>query len=135
MSTFYNYSEPFSAECRAFGRLQESGHEELATECFGYLLLDEEHERALMSRFSDLGLGFSGTWDEPGTEERSRYPGKSGKHPPIRGIVKEFGQGNAVLTAVDARKALRDIMQLQQLGIVRIDALPTLASRLPPLIS
>ncbi|TPX11788.1 uncharacterized protein E0L32_007525 [Thyridium curvatum] len=121
VSAFYQYSEPFSAECRAFGRLQESGHEELAIECFGYLLLDEEHERTLMSRFSDLDLEFSGTWSEPGIEERSRYPGESGKDPPIRGIVKEFGQENTVLRVKDAKKALRDIIQLQQLGIVNID--------------
>jgi Kinetochore Sim4 complex subunit FTA2 len=46
MSAFYNYSEPFSAECRAFGRFKESGHEELAIQCFGYVLLDEEHTSA-----------------------------------------------------------------------------------------
>lgn len=41
MSAFYNYSEPFSAECRAFGRLWDAGWEELAIRCFAYVLLDE----------------------------------------------------------------------------------------------
>ena len=35
MTAFYNYSEPFSCKCRAFGRLQETSHENLAVDCFG----------------------------------------------------------------------------------------------------
>lgn len=80
MSAFYNYSEPFSCECRAFGRLQEACQEELATRCFGYLLLDEEHERTMMNQFSHLKLDFNGNGDYPGLENmRSRFPGKDGR--------------------------------------------------------
>lgn len=73
MSAFYNYMEPFSAKYRAFGRLHETGYEELAVPCFGYVLLDEHHERAMMERFSDLDLDFNGTGDAPA----SRTPGQS----------------------------------------------------------
>lgn len=122
MSALYNYAEPFSCECRAFGRIQEAGLENLAIRCFGYLLLDEEHERTMMNQFSHLELEFNGNMDEPGLEEvRSRFPGKDGRDPPIRGIVKEFGQCAEGLTAPLARKLLKDIKSLQGLGIINMD--------------
>lgn len=86
MSAFYNYSEPFSYECRAFGRLQEAGNEELAVSCFGYLLLDEEHERALMNQFSHLNPEFNGNIEYPGAKDmRSRFLGDDGRPPPPQG--------------------------------------------------
>ncbi|KAI5920152.1 kinetochore Sim4 complex subunit FTA2-domain-containing protein [Camillea tinctor] len=121
MTAFGNYSEPFSAECRAFGRLKEAGHEELAVQCFGYVLLDDEHERALQAQFSDLKLEFTGDMDSSDAELRSRYVGKGGKLPPIRGLVKEFGRGEEDLRARNASRILRNIVQLQQLGIIHID--------------
>lgn len=118
MEAFYNYSEPFSAECRAFGRLQEAGHPELAVGCFGYLFLDEEHERALDSMHN---LEFSGSLDGRDPELRPRFPGRDGRPPPIRGIVKEFGQSDERLNARGVRRTLRDVARLQQLGIIHVD--------------
>ncbi|KAI1073595.1 kinetochore Sim4 complex subunit FTA2-domain-containing protein [Whalleya microplaca] len=123
MSAFYDYSEPFSCECRAFGRLQGAGHEELAVRCFGYVLLDEEHEHAVMTRFSDLKLSFNGDIEYPGGDEmRSRFLGKDGRAPPIRGVVKDFGlEDEENLRTTLVRKILRDVIKLQQLGIIRLD--------------
>lgn len=123
MSALYNYSEPFSCECRAFGRLQEAGHDELAVQCQGYLLLDEEHERAMRNQFSHLDLRFEGNifWARENLGLRSRFSGRGGRPPPIRGIVKEFGAGPEELRTRDARRILRDVVQLQQLGIIHID--------------
>ncbi|OTA95559.1 hypothetical protein M434DRAFT_379259 [Hypoxylon sp. CO27-5] len=122
MTTFANYSEPFNCECRAYGRLQEAGYEDLATKCFGYLLLDEEHERIMMDKFSHLELEFNGNMMYPGLETvRSHYLGKNGREPPIRGIVKEFGQSNENLNTRFAKKLLEDIIKLQQLGIFNLD--------------
>ncbi|KHN95789.1 uncharacterized protein MAM_06401 [Metarhizium album ARSEF 1941] len=122
MSAFYNYSEPFTCECRAFGRLQEAGHEELAVRCYGYLLLDEDHERAVMTQFGGRNLSFNGNIDFPdGEDMRSRFLGKDGRAPPIRGIVKEFGPGCQDLRTRDARRILRHVVRLQQLGIIQID--------------
>lgn len=118
MEAFYNYSEPFSAECRAFGRLQEAGHPELAVGCFGYLFLDEEHERAIQARYN---LEFSGSGEAPDPEQRPRFLGRDGRQPPIRGIVKELGQSDGRLRAHGARRTLRDVIKLQQLGIIHID--------------
>ncbi|KAG5979181.1 hypothetical protein E4U55_005472 [Claviceps digitariae] len=123
MSAFYNYSEPFSCECRAFARLQETGHRELALQCYGYLLLDEKHEQVMMNQFKNLE--FNGTIDNSGRDDiRSFFLGRDNRPPPIRGIVKEFGLSNEALGTLrtrEARKILRDMIQLQQLGIINID--------------
>ena len=124
MTVFYQYSDPFSAECRAFGRLEESGHTDLAIRCFGYLLLDEKHESAVMRQFGKRIKSFSGAADDSPSDsrdERSRFPGRDGGNPPIRGIVKELGPQNRVLRASDARQILRDTVKLQQLGIIQMD--------------
>lgn len=102
MSILARYSEPFNAECRAFGRLEAAGHRELATACFGYILLDEAHERALMERFHLLFRSEAG-WGE---WWRSRFRGRrSGKPPPIRGIVKALGFRNYVTHEMRERHA------------------------------
>ncbi|EGX88245.1 hypothetical protein CCM_08288 [Cordyceps militaris CM01] len=122
LKPFYHYAEPFSAECRAFGRLRESGYEDLAVRCFGYLLLDEKNERAMRDKFKDMDLRFKGNGDSYTTANlRERFPGADGKIPPIRGIVKEFGLGVEDLTDSDMRRLLRDIIKFQQLGILQID--------------
>lgn len=74
MSAVYDYAEPFSCECRAFGRLYDAGHEELAVGCFGYILLDEDHEPALHDRFADID--FNGDMAHPGGDDmRSCFRG------------------------------------------------------------
>ena len=119
----YNYSDPFSCECRSYGRLQETGHEELAIKCFGYVLLDEEHEKDMFTTFSDLRLEFNGDVYDPGCEDmRGRFRGKDGRVPPIRGIVKELGQGGEDhLNPKLVRKVFRDVIKLQKLGIFNLD--------------
>lgn len=128
MSAFYNYSEPFSCECRAFGRPQEAGHENLAVDCFGYVLLDEDHERALHSQFPDRL--FNGDPDEPYDDDadeannmRARFLGRDGRKPPIRRIVKEFcpPTKDADLEPEEAVEMRRNIGRLQQLGIISLD--------------
>ncbi|KAK0610729.1 hypothetical protein DIS24_g12031 [Lasiodiplodia hormozganensis] len=122
MSAFYNYSEPFNAECRAFGRLRESGHEDLAVQCFGYVLLDEKHEHIIMSQFSDKNLEFNGNGENPGIDDmRSRFLGRHGKPPPLRGIIKALGKADEPLRKRSARKLYQSIVSLQQLGIINID--------------
>ncbi|KAI0386000.1 kinetochore Sim4 complex subunit FTA2-domain-containing protein [Hypomontagnella monticulosa] len=128
MSAFYDYAEPFSCECRAFGRLQEAGHEDLAVDCFGYILLDEEYERELRRRFPKID--FTGDIDYPRADEmRSRFLGRDGREPPIRGIVKEFRQqaedeDDELLQPGVVKEMLGNIGRLQQLGIIRIDVAP-----------
>ncbi|KAJ4307261.1 hypothetical protein N0V88_000643 [Collariella sp. IMI 366227] len=54
-----------------------AGHEDLAVSCFGYVLLDKEHERTMMEQFRDLELELRGNAGNPGMEEtRSLYLGQ-----------------------------------------------------------
>lgn len=129
MSVLYNYMEPFSNECRAFGRLREAGQEELAVQCFGYVLLDDDNERAMMNKFGMTEGWFNGDGDNSGSIEgvddnRLRFLGKkSGRPPPYRCIVKAFGQGTEEKSWQNkmARKMLGDIIKFQKLGIIDID--------------
>ncbi|KAI1733618.1 kinetochore Sim4 complex subunit FTA2-domain-containing protein [Xylaria scruposa] len=123
-SAFYDYGDPFNCECRAFGRLREAGREELAVRCFGYMLLNEKHERAIAAQFPNVH--FNGNIYAPsGDDMRTRFLGRDGRAPPVRGIVKQFGhqfeEEAEQLWPALARKTLRDIKALQQLGIIRID--------------
>lgn len=120
-----NYSEPFHSECRAFGRLQETGYADLAKACYGYVLLDEAHEKKLAAKFP---LEFNGDCEAPGREDmRGRYLGeRTGKPPPIRGILKELGAPGTDnkppnLTVPTARRILHTIVKFHQLGIIYID--------------
>ncbi|KAK8927818.1 hypothetical protein VCV18_004304 [Metarhizium anisopliae] len=128
-SALYNYAEPFTCECRAYGRIQESGHETLALKCYGYVLLDEEHERRMMAQFqhpsSGVCLDFNGSIDASIPDDvRWRFVGKSGRPPPIRGIVKELGVPDEEnLRPAVARSILRDIIRMQKLGIIGIDVM------------
>ncbi|KAI5864218.1 hypothetical protein GGS23DRAFT_595855 [Durotheca rogersii] len=100
----------------------EAGYDELAVRCFGYLLLDEEHERAMMDQFGRLNLEFNGNAEYPGAEDmRSRFLGGDGRPPPIRGIVKKFGHVDGDWRTRGVRRILRDVIRLQQLGIINID--------------
>ncbi|KAK4145771.1 uncharacterized protein C8A04DRAFT_35580 [Dichotomopilus funicola] len=78
LSAFYDYAEPFNCECRAYGRLQEAGHEDLALRCFGYVLLDEAHERIVLSQFPDID--FNGSSDDNRYDlYRKRFRGRDGR--------------------------------------------------------
>lgn len=128
MSAVYNYMEPFSAECRAYGRLQETGHEELAVRCFGYVLLDEQHEQAMMTQCGLDSWSFNGDAGTAGYAEgeqqnRVRFLGRAGRPPPLRCIVKAFGreQEEESFRPRLARQMLRDIIRLQKLGIMQMD--------------
>lgn len=83
------------------------------------MLLDELHERNVVENFD---IDICGNADGRGHDTlRTRFPGKNGRAPPVRAIVKEFGQGEERLRAQDMRRILRNITQLQQLGIIGID--------------
>ncbi|KAI0397349.1 hypothetical protein F5Y17DRAFT_416222 [Xylariaceae sp. FL0594] len=132
LQTIFNYNDPFNAECRAYGRLREAGCEELAVRSFGYVLLDEDHECALMSlpnvdRWTFNGTANNGSDSDEGNEQRLFYPGKGGRPPPFRCIVKAFGsplnpsEDGGNLTPSAARQYLRNITKIRKLGIINID--------------
>ncbi|KAI1659572.1 hypothetical protein F4813DRAFT_401561 [Daldinia decipiens] len=116
-------TEPFSCECRAYGRLQETGNEELAIECFGYILLSEANEHAMVTKFGNPDVFFTGDLDYgEETELRTRFLGKDGRAPPLRGIVKRFGRPDEEDLSVDlVQKIFQDVIKLQTLGIFAVD--------------
>lgn len=90
--------------------------------CFGYLLLEEANERAMMSQFKDHRIKFNtNTLFTRGVYMRGRFLGKDGRPPPIRGIVKEFGQREKELSMRTLRSILKDMIQMQKLGIIKLD--------------
>lgn len=105
------YSDPFYAECRAFGRLQETGHESLAVKCHGYVLLDEKHEELLMPMIDKPSRMFG---------DRPFYSNIGNPPAPIRCIIKDLG-GQSRLTRQLAQRVFEDIKALHQLGIVSMD--------------
>lgn len=123
MNIFAEYSEPFYCECRAYGRLKETGREDLTVKSFGYIFLNEEHERIMMKQFGNHSLYFNGSMDNESSDEwnRCRFVGKDERAPPIRGIVKELGQGTENLTTPLAKSLLKDIKEFQRLGIISLD--------------
>lgn len=67
-------------------------------------------------------ISFNGNSESLDEEDmRSCFQDKNGRPPPIRGIVKEFGQGMKVLQTRGARKIMRNMSRLQQLGIFNLD--------------
>ncbi|KAI0391760.1 kinetochore Sim4 complex subunit FTA2-domain-containing protein [Xylariaceae sp. FL0594] len=130
MTAIGQYGEPFYAECRAYGRLQETGYEALSVKCYGYVLLDDDHERQLTKLCSDdtpTHSKFCGTGqDAGGPEMRVHFLTEANRTPPpLRAVVKELGKPSETnFHAKDLRKMLRDIGQLQQLGIIKIDPAP-----------
>ncbi|CAK7227114.1 hypothetical protein SCUCBS95973_006433 [Sporothrix curviconia] len=121
LTALAQYSEPFNAECRAFGRLHEAGYPELALPCYGYILLDEENERRLQDKFN---LEFNGDSEYSEEDMRGRFLGEqSGKPPPIRCILKAFGYTHSRDDQTTnfpvplVRRLIRETTQLQQLGI------------------
>ncbi|KIW12249.1 hypothetical protein PV08_09525 [Exophiala spinifera] len=127
LPAFSAYSEPFNSECRAYGRLQESGYEELAIRVFGYVLINEEEEEEMMHlvEVEDDPDIQRETWGNDA--QRKRFPGKrTGRKPPFRAIVKAFGKvdlENPLKPSV-LKKLFRNLLQLHQLGIVDLDIVP-----------
>lgn len=122
-SAHYEYSDPFNCECRAFGRLQETGYEHLALKAYGYILLDESNERSLMEWAEETQRSPTNQYYVP-WEIREELRSKGRSTPaPIRCIVKEFGQDHDQKT-IDmkfTRSYLRDVVQMHQLGIFHLD--------------
>ncbi|SPO07229.1 uncharacterized protein DNG_09923 [Cephalotrichum gorgonifer] len=125
-----DYSELFNCECRAYGRLQETDNGDLANRCFGYVLLDEVHEFTMMDKCRDLKLNFGDSTNLRNAtnfifprKERGIFLGKSGREPPFRCVVKEFDPKSEHddLRIKDFRSILRDMIKIQQLGIINLD--------------
>lgn len=111
---------PFNCEARAYGRLKETGNEDIAWGCFGYIALDEATYASVV-------------WDRiklPRREWFSQYIATDAEvadRPvfPILALVKEFIPDASRLGALDINKAhdmAQGINTLHSIGITHRDS-------------
>ncbi|KAI0117848.1 kinetochore Sim4 complex subunit FTA2-domain-containing protein [Nemania sp. FL0031] len=113
-----SYFQPFQNECRAYGRLKESGREDLAVACYGYVTLEETHVRILRKAYTDIEWEYD--W---GCDPDVKYDPDL----PLQALVKELIHIPTDLKWRDefalsmnpriARKAIKDLKTLHRLGI------------------
>ncbi|KAI0537761.1 kinetochore Sim4 complex subunit FTA2-domain-containing protein [Xylaria digitata] len=113
------YTDPFYAECRAYGRIQEAADKgeirgKIATKCHGYIFLDAEARRWLEDQGIDLGTEIL---------NNELMPIVGGARQP-RAIVKDFETAGPNLnkqTPQQIRKSFRSVRPLNKLGIYNRD--------------
>lgn len=113
--------DPFYAECRAYGRINEiyarrhhgkdprtlKNEDLLAVTCYGYILLTAAHERALASKF--------------GFFDFERDPEQHGSQP-VRAIVKKYVSPPSLDTKVrSVKRMLSDLKTMHRNGLYPID--------------
>ena len=104
--------DPFFAECRAFGRINEkSKNRKLAVECFGYLYISAEREVELWRRFQ------AGGWARPSEE----YDLEVSQRQSFRAVVKQLVPEETTWNARIAKRILRNIKTLNALGVYVFD--------------
>ncbi|KAI1355101.1 kinetochore Sim4 complex subunit FTA2-domain-containing protein [Xylaria sp. FL0043] len=109
------YTDPFYAECRAYGRIQEAMDKgeirgKIATKCHGYTFLNADTQRWLEDQGIDLGT-------ERLNDELLPIVGGAGRP---RAIVKDFeiaGPALSYQTPQQIRKSFRNVWLLNKLGI------------------
>jgi len=122
---YVDYYDPFSCECRAYGRLAQEGRQDLAVSAYGYLLLTPQQEAEVTPMITG-SLKYEPDDEEPlGTLKGEKPWGRCEEHrgQSVRAIVKEFAKDisleEAFLTGrVSASTMWRDLEDLHALGIL-----------------
>lgn len=83
---YIDWLEPFSCECRAYGRLKQEGRENIAPRAYGYVLLTPDQERRV-TEDSDVDYEDE-VKDLDGWNQWSRF--ECHRNEPLRAIVKEL---------------------------------------------
>lgn len=110
-----DHSDPFSCECRAYGRLIEKNvNGKVAVRCYGYLMLPADREDELRERFGVT------SWDRPHEE----YLEPVSKREPLRAIVKDLVTEDVPPTVKTAKKMLSDLRKVRKSGIYVMDIRP-----------
>ncbi|KAI0868281.1 kinetochore Sim4 complex subunit FTA2-domain-containing protein [Hypoxylon argillaceum] len=112
------YTDPFYAECRAFGRIQQAynnreiHHKQvLAVKCHGYMFLSKQDQLKLEKRGCDFGAEFL-------DDKLLRASGGDGR---VRAIVKDLEPDTGPLDAKNIRTAFARVRALNELGIYNRD--------------
>lgn len=127
LELLYHHSDPFYAECRAYGRLRETGQEDLSIRCHGYILLSVQQLEAVRAQFNDFEWHI---YDRLFTDEEamafprelilSRFWQAGGQQlPPVRCLVKELVEDTNLEPNIDL--LCQSVGKFHQLGIVALD--------------
>ncbi|CAJ2502217.1 Uu.00g096110.m01.CDS01 [Anthostomella pinea] len=113
-----NYFDPFNNECRAYGRLKELGREDLAVQCYGYMILDKSDEKVLAKKGITRWYG-EDCWypDNPGHDPSQPVPERG----PIRALVKEYVERTTSFEPKDVPRMHRELRALHRGGILHRD--------------
>ncbi|KAH9998178.1 kinetochore Sim4 complex subunit FTA2-domain-containing protein [Xylariaceae sp. FL0662B] len=99
------YDDPFHCECRVYGRLKETGNEHLSIACYGYIILNSDHEKELLDKNGMTRAIYR--WHEEFDNQ------------PLRAIVKEIIEEDEMfgLNPKKIRTMIRDLDTLHEIGI------------------
>lgn len=106
------YTDPFYAECRAYGRIQEASKipgfdTQLAVKCHGYMYLEDEDRNKLECMGFDLGTAVLSDQLREALDGGGR----------VRAIVKELAPTQPSITSSHFQAARQDLMKLSELKI------------------
>lgn len=116
LNTAAYYTDPFYAECRAYGRINEAVQkrkmkEDITVPCHGFLFLGERDEKILNDRKVDLELA----------KVDLAYQRQTAGGCRPRAIVKDIASANAGVGEKNLSKILRGIWALNRLRIYNMD--------------
>ena len=107
---YIDYFDPFSCECRAYGRLKEANHEDVAVKTHGYLLLTPQQEAEVAQRVTGEAYNPRSGNNFWAREEQHRKL-------PVRAIVKALASETHHDPA-HSRDMWTDLQVIHSLGIL-----------------
>ncbi|KAF4426167.1 hypothetical protein F53441_14135 [Fusarium austroafricanum] len=114
LDTAAYYTDPFYAECRAYGLLRvakQKSVKEVAVPCHGFLFLRPQEQQALEMQDIDLGL------DKIDLDyQRSTIGGLK-----ARAIVKDIASSNSGVSSTNVRRILTKVVSMNIAGILNND--------------
>lgn len=116
LDTAAYYTDPFYAECRAYGRLHEAANRKMlksdvAVASHGFFFLESKDQKTLQNRNIDLGL------DSVDIDyQRSTIGGLR-----ARAIVKDVASSKSGITSTNMRKILGKVVSMNKAGIYNMD--------------
>ena len=112
---YSDYFDPFSCECRAYGRLKQEGREDLAVRAHGYLLLTPRQAAEVEKR--SAGPKYSQEeYEKNGVDFWGRDPER--RHSPVRAIIKELVSPQDPFTPEKVPQIWNDLEDIHKLGIL-----------------
>lgn len=114
-----DYFDTFNCECRAYGRLQQEGRQDLAVQAHGYLLLTADQERTITAEIDPDSLQQKTPPVSPcldGDGPWGRYEQHRGQL--LRAIAKDIAEDNDSFTAAQVPQLWTDLKALHSIGIL-----------------